>query len=196
MPNSGAGIFYRRGRKKVPKKGHLFVEKALPTKANFGNHAAILKFDWLIDISVCPGQIGISEKFYSSRQKFKDTFQKTQNVALNAHILMSNRYYYAIMHNYVIVLIYSYNSCMTLFFYFLLNKLFARQNKVFATKGYHQPRNRLMRKAVTYSPKSNSKKIQAKLMELAQQSIQKQFKACFSGIWPKIMQVSPKTTFD
>ena len=37
---------------------------------------------------------------------------------------MSNRYYSAIMHNFVIVLI--YNLCMTLFFYFLLNKFFSK----------------------------------------------------------------------
>ena len=56
---------------------------------------------------------------------FTETFQKTQHVALNAHISMSNRYYCAIMHNYVIVLF--YNLCITLvFFYFLLDKLFAR----------------------------------------------------------------------
>ena len=56
---------------------------------------------------------------------FRDSFQKTQHVALNACISMSNIYYCAIMHNYVIVLL--YNVCMTLvFFYFLLDKLFAR----------------------------------------------------------------------
>ena len=57
------------------------------------------------------------------RQKFRDTLQKTQHVALNAHISMSNRYYCAIMHNYVVLI---YNLCITLFLHSLLNKLFAR----------------------------------------------------------------------
>ena len=35
----GAGVFFARGEKF--KKGHFFVKKALPTKANFGSHPAI-----------------------------------------------------------------------------------------------------------------------------------------------------------
>ena len=46
------------------------------------------------------------------------------HVVLNAYISISNRYNCAIMHDCVIVLI--YNLRMTLFFFFLLNKLFAR----------------------------------------------------------------------
>ena len=40
---------------------------------------------------------GITLLIYILREKFRDTFQKTQNTALNAYIFMSNRYYYAII---------------------------------------------------------------------------------------------------
>ena len=53
---------------------------------------------------------------YSLRQMFRNTFQKTQHVALNAQISTSNRYYSFIMLDYVVVLI--YDLCMTLFFLF------------------------------------------------------------------------------
>ena len=36
----GAGVFFCQGGQNF-KKEHFFVEKALPTKANFGSHAAI-----------------------------------------------------------------------------------------------------------------------------------------------------------
>ena len=38
--SQGRRSFFARGGK-ILKKGHFFVEKALPTKANFGSHAAI-----------------------------------------------------------------------------------------------------------------------------------------------------------
>ena len=77
---------------------------------------------------------------------------------------------------------------------------------VWPTKVYHQQRRRLMRKAVTHSPMSNSKKIQAKLMETATaistKTIQRRlslkfgFKSCKPARQSRLTQAMKKKRLD